>query len=230
MKNSKTALIVGASRGLGLGLTQELISRGWKVIATERKNDSTSPLRKYAAHKNDLLQIEQVDINEVDSIHTLQKNLAGLKLDLLFINAGIANDPLITVGQTSTEEFHRVMVTNALSPLKAIEALDELVTDTGSIAVMSSGLGSVADNTYGSYEIYRASKAALNTLMRSYAARKGGSRSLFAMSPGWVKTDMGGAEAPLDVKTSTSGIIDTILSNQAPGMRFLDYQNQTVNW
>ena len=230
MKNFKTALIVGASRGLGLGLTQELISRGWKVIATERKNDSTSPLRKYAAHENDLLQIEQVDINEMDSIHTLQKNLSGLKLDLLFINAGIANDPSITVGQTSTEEFHRVMVTNALSPMKAIEALDEMVTDNGSIAVMSSGLGSVGDNTYGSYEIYRASKAALNTLMRSYAARKGGTRSLFAMSPGWVKTDMGGTEAPLDVKTSTSGIIDTILSNQTPGMRFLDYQNQTVNW
>lgn len=230
MKNSKTALIVGASRGLGLGLTQELIERGWSVIATERKNDPSTPLRKYADQKIDSLKIEQVDINEADSIHNLQKNLAGLKLDLLFINAGIANDPSITVGQTSTEEFHRVMMTNALSPLKAIEALDELVTDNGSIAVMSSGLGSVADNTYGSYEIYRASKAALNTLMRSYAARKGGTKSLFAMSPGWVKTDMGGAEAPLDVKTSTSGIIDTILSNQTPGMRFLDYQNQTVNW
>lgn len=229
-KNSKTALIVGASRGLGLGLAQELISRGWNVIATERKNDPKSALRIYAHQKNDNLRIEQVDINEADSIHNLQKNLVGTKLDILFINAGIANDPSETVGQTSTEEFHRVMVTNALSPLKAIEALDELVTENGSIGVMSSGLGSVGDNTYGSYEIYRASKAALNTLMRSYAARKGGNRSLFAISPGWVKTDMGGPEATLDVKTSTSGIVDTILSNQSPGMRFLDYQNQTVNW
>lgn len=226
----KTALIVGASRGLGLGLVQELVERGWNVIATERKNDPKSPLRVYSAKANDNLKIEQVDINEGDSILSLQKNLVGTKLDLLFINAGIANDPTVTVGQTSTEEFHRVMMTNALGPLKTIESLDELVTATGSIGVMSSGLGSVSDNTYGSYEIYRASKAALNTLMRSYAARKGGSRSLFAMSPGWVKTDMGGAEAPLDVKTSTSGIIDTILSNQSPGMRFLDYQNQTVNW
>lgn len=226
----KTALIVGASRGLGLGLVQELVERGWNVIATERKNDPKSPLRVYSAKANHNLKIEQVDINEGDSILSLQKNLVGTKLDLLFINAGIANDPTVTVGQTSTEEFHRVMMTNALGPLKAIESLDELVTSTGSIGVMSSGLGSVSDNTYGSYEIYRASKAALNTLMRSYAARKGGSRSLFAMSPGWVKTDMGGEEAPLDVKTSTSGIIDTILSNQSPGMRFLDYQNQTVNW
>lgn len=229
-KNSKTALIVGASRGLGLGLTQELISRGWNVIATERKNDPKSALRIYANQKNDHLRIEQVDINEGDSIHNLQKNLVGTKLDFLFINAGIANDPSVTVGQTSTEEFNRVMVTNALSPLKAIEALDELVTENGSIGVMSSSLGSVSDNTYGSYEIYRASKAALNTLMRSYAARKGGQRSLFAISPGWVKTDMGGPEATLDVKTSVSGIIDTILNNQNPGMRFLDYQNETVNW
>ena len=229
-QNLKTALIVGASRGLGLGLTQELIGRGWNVIATERVNDPKSALRSYASQKNDQLKIEQVDINEGDSIHNLQKNLAGTKLDLLFINAGIAGDPSETVGQTSTEEFHRVMVTNALSPLKAIEALDELVTENGSIGVMSSGLGSVSDNTYGSFEIYRASKAALNTLMRSYAVRKGGTRSLFAISPGWVKTDMGGTEAPLDVKTSVSGIIDTILSNQTPGMKFLDYQNQTVNW
>lgn len=229
-KNSKTALIVGASRGLGLGLTQELIGRGWSVIATERKNDPASALRKYATQKNDLLKIEQVDINEADSIHNLQKNLVGTKLDFLFINAGVAGDPSETVGQTSTEEFHRVMVTNALGPMKAIEALDELVLTNGSIGVMSSSLGSVADNTYGSYEIYRASKAALNTLMRSYAVRKGGMRSLFAISPGWVKTDMGGPEAPLDVKTSAAGIVDTILNNQTPGMKFLDYQNQIVNW
>lgn len=230
MADSQTALIVGASRGLGLGLTQELISRGWNVIATERKNDPQSPLRIYSKEKKEKLKIEQVDINESDSIHNLQKNLIGTKLNLLFVNAGIANDPSETIGQTSTEEFNRVMVTNALSPLKVIESLDELVTENGSICVMSSGLGSVSDNTYGSYEIYRASKAALNTLMRSYAARKGGSRSLFAISPGWVRTDMGGPEATLDVKTSASGIIDTILKNQNPGMRFLDYQNQTVNW
>lgn len=230
MANSQTALIVGASRGLGLGLTQELISRGWNVVATERSNDPQSPLRIYNSTKNEKLKIEQVDINDADSIHRLQKNLIGTKLNLLFVNAGIANDPSETIGQTSTEVFNRVMVTNALSPMKVIESLDELVTEDGSIAVMSSGLGSVSDNTYGSYEIYRASKAALNTLMRSYAARKGGARSLFAISPGWVRTDMGGPEATLDVKTSASGIVDTILKNQTPGMKFLDYQNQTVNW
>lgn len=230
MANSQTALIVGASRGLGLGLTQELISRGWNVVATERKNDPQSPLRVYAKEKNEKLRIEQVDINDSDSLHNLQKSLIGTRLNLLFVNAGIANDPSETIGQTSTEEFNRVMVTNALSPMKVIEGLDELVVENGSIAVMSSGLGSVSDNTYGSYEIYRASKAALNTLMRSYAARKGGGRSLFAISPGWVRTDMGGPEATLDVKTSASGIVDTILLNQIPGMKFLDYQNQTVNW
>lgn len=230
IKNSKTALIIGASRGLGLGLTKELIGRGWSVIATERKNDPNSGLRMYANQKNEHLKIEQVDINETDSIHNLQKKLVSIRLDFLFINAGVAGNPAETVGQTSSEEFHRVMVTNALSPLKAIEALDELVSESGSIGVMSSSLGSVSDNTYGSFEIYRASKAALNTLMRSYAIRKGGMRSLFAISPGWVKTDMGGAEAPLEVEVSAKGIIDTVLSNQAPGMKFLDYQNQVVNW
>ncbi len=91
--------------------------------------------------------------------------------DLLFVNAGVTNDPQETVGEVSTEEFIRVMVTNALSPMRVIERLEELVPPAGTIAVMSSGLAAVADNEAGGWEVYRGSKAALNTLMRSFAAR-----------------------------------------------------------
>lgn len=229
--SKQTALIVGASRGLGLGLTQELISRGWNVIATERSMDPKSALRTYADQNKENLSIEQVDINETTSIHNLQKNLVGKKLDLLFVNAGVTDDPSKTIAQVSTEEFTRVMMTNALSPMRAIEALDELVNANGSIGVMSSTLGSVSENTGGSYEVYRASKAALNTLMRSYAARKGDKRSLLAMHPGWVKTDMGGPEADIDVKTSAKGLIDTIEKNRnSAGLKFVDYKNTTIGW
>src|SRR6218665_3320611 len=117
----QTALIIGASRGLGLGMTEELVSKGWNVIATERKNDSQSALRVYAKNNNQNLRIEQVDINEENSITNLQKNLVGTKIDFLFINAGVADDPSKTAAQVSTEEFTRLMVTNALSPMRAIE-------------------------------------------------------------------------------------------------------------
>lgn len=227
----QTALIIGASRGLGLGLTQELISKGWNVIATERKNDSQSTLRMFAKDNNQNLRIEQVDINEENSITNLQKNLVGTKLDFLFINAGVTDDTSKTAAQVSPEEFTRVMITNSLSPMKAIEALDELVNEKGTIGVMSSTLGSIAGNTTGSYEVYRASKAALNCLMRSYAARKGDKRSLLAIHPGWVRTDMGGPEATLDVRTSVAGIVETVLKNQnSPGLKFVDYQNTTIAW
>jgi NAD(P)-dependent dehydrogenase (short-subunit alcohol dehydrogenase family) len=97
---------------------------------------------------------------------------------------------------------------------------------------MSSGLGSVADNEAGGWEVYRASKAALNTLMRSYAARhRGDPRGLFLIAPGWVRTDMGGPGAALDVDTSISGVVSTIAAHSGkPGLHYLNYQGKTVRW
>ena len=98
------------------------------------------------------------------------------------------------IANVSTEEFVRVMVTNALSPMRVIEVFKDLVPSTGTIGVMSSGQGSVANNTNGKYEAYRSSKAALNMLMRSVAARHHDDpRTLLLMAPGWVRTAMGGA-------------------------------------
>src|SRR3977135_294885 len=92
-----------------------------------------------------------------------------------------------TIADVSTQEFVRVMVTNALSPMRVIERLHDLVAPTGMIGVMSSGQGSVTNNENGGYEVYRASKAALNTLMRSFAARhRDDKRSFLLMAPGWV--------------------------------------------
>lgn len=240
-QTAKLALVVGASRGLGLGLAREQLRRGWRVIATVRApgRDATvrdpgqrTPLHGLKAEAGDALEIETVDINAPDQVAALRRRLDGRALDLLFVNAGVANDPGETVAQVSTEEFTRVMVTNALSPMRVVEAFADLVRPGGAIAVMSSGLGSVAANTGGGYEVYRASKASLNTLMRSFAARHGdGSRTLLAIAPGWVRTDMGGSSAPLDVETSTRGIADVIAARQGkPGLAYLDYRGETVAW
>jgi NAD(P)-dependent dehydrogenase (short-subunit alcohol dehydrogenase family) len=224
---SNRALIIGASRGLGLGLVQAYLARGWDVTATVRGAAQT-PLH---ALRNKV-RIEAVDINHPDQVLALRERLARDNFDLLFVNAGISLNPNETIGEVSTDTFTEIMTTNALSPMRIVEEFGALVPTTGSIAVMSSGLGSVADNEAGGWEVYRASKAALNTLMRSYAARhRGDPRSFFLIAPGWVRTDMGGPSASLDVETSISGVVSTIAHHAGkPGLHYLNYQGKTVRW
>ena len=230
-RSEGSVLVIGASRGLGLGLAREYLARGWHVVATVRSEARTG-LHELADAADGQLEIEHLDINDAGQLASLGERLSGRRFDVLFVNAGVANDPNETVGEVSTEEFIRVMCTNALSPMRAIEGLGALVPDGGSIAVMSSGLGSVSNNETGGWEVYRASKAALNTLMRSFAARRGESAlSLLVIAPGWVRTDMGGAGASLDVETSMRGVVDTVTQQQGrPGLRYLDYQGRTVRW
>ena len=200
MSNTKsTALIVGASRGLGLALAEEYLSRGWDVVATVRGKARTG-LHDLKDKHGDKIEIETVDIVERYQVSALHERLHGRVFDLLFVNAGVANDPDETIGKVTTDEFVRIMVTNALSPMRVVEMFGDLVSPTGTIGVMSSGLGSVADNEQGGWEIYRGSKAALNTFMRSYAARhRKDRRSLVIIAPGWVRTDMGGPHAALEI-------------------------------
>jgi NAD(P)-dependent dehydrogenase (short-subunit alcohol dehydrogenase family) len=132
----------------------------------------------------------------------------------------------------TTEEFVRVMVTNALSPMRVIEALQDRVSPAGLIGVMSSGQGSVANNAVGMREVYRSSKAALNMFMRSYAARHAADgRPMVLMAPGWVRTDMGGPQGRLSIEESVPKLVKVLLDKRGrPGLEYLDYQGQTVPW
>jgi NAD(P)-dependent dehydrogenase (short-subunit alcohol dehydrogenase family) len=152
------------------------------------------------------------------------------RFDLLFVNAGVSNGPKETVGGVSTEEFTRVMVTNALNPMRVIETFESLLTPTGTIGVMSSGLGSVAHNIAGGWEVYRASKAALNTLMRSFAARHSqDTRALVVIVPGWVRTEMGGPNSTLEIDEIIPRVVDVISGESGkPGLRYLDYRGVEV--
>jgi NAD(P)-dependent dehydrogenase (short-subunit alcohol dehydrogenase family) len=228
---NQTALIIGASRGLGLGLANEYLARGWHVVGTVRGAARTR-LHDLADRHADRLTIETVDINDTEQTQALRGRLARRIFDLLFVNAGVSNGHEETVAQVTTEAFTHVMVTNALSPMRLVEGFQSLVPSTGAIAVMSSGLGSVADNEAGGWEVYRASKAALNTLMRSFAARHAGdTRTFLLIAPGWVRTDMGGPNAHLDVETSMRGVVDTISGRTGqPGLHYVNYQGKTVRW
>ncbi|MFC1431797.1 SDR family NAD(P)-dependent oxidoreductase [Streptacidiphilus sp. N1-3] len=232
-------LLIGASRGLGLALAQEWARDGRHVVATVRGSGRT-PLHDLAdadagsdgGPEPGRIEIETVDVTEPAQVTALRDRLADRTFDLLFVNAGVTNQPEGTVAETSTEEFTRVMVTNALSPLRVIETLQDLVAPGGTIGVMSSGQGSVANNERGGHEVYRGSKAALNTFMRSYAARhEGERRALVLMAPGWVSTDLGGPGARLSIDESIPNVVRTLDAlRDKPGLHYVDYLGRTVAW
>ncbi len=226
----ENVLIIGASRGLGYALATEYLSRGWQVTATVR--GTGTQLHDLAASSAGRLVVETVDITVPEQVAALHQRLAPAAFDLLFVNAGVTNGPGETAADVSTDTFVRLMVTNALSPVRVVEALQDLVTPKGTIAVMSSGQGSVANNNKGGFEIYRASKSALNQLMRSFAARHAGDpHTLLLIAPGWVQTDLGGPGAPLTIDQSIPGVADTIEAQAGQGgLQYLDYRGQTVAW
>jgi NAD(P)-dependent dehydrogenase (short-subunit alcohol dehydrogenase family) len=227
----KTVLLVGASRGLGLAMAEEYLQRGCKVIATGRES-SKDRLFRLAESFPDALEVETLDITAPDQVHGLHARLDGRRIDMLFVNAGVKNDDRETIADVSTDEFIRVMVTNSLSPMRVIETLQDLVPPTGTIGVMSSGQGSLTNNTNANYEVYRGSKAALNMFMRSFAARHHDDpRTLLLMAPGWVRTDMGGPQARLSIEESIPNLINTMEACQGrSGLHYLDYLGRVVPW
>jgi len=229
--SEKRLLLFGASRGLGLAIVEEYLKLGWHVVATARKGSGTA-LHDLLGNADGRLVIEVVDITDPAQVAALHGRLGSQRFDLLFVNAGVKNDDAETIADVSTEDFVRVMVTNALSPMRVVEAFQDLVPSTGTIAIMSSGQGSVSNNENGGYEVYRASKAALNTLMRSFAARhQGDPRTLLLLAPGWVRTDMGGPKGRLSIQDSIPNLVKVIEAQEGKGrLQYLDYLGRAVPW
>lgn len=228
----RTTLLVGASRGLGLAMANELVKKGWHVVGTVQGNGRTELHDLADAHPNQIT-IEPLDVTEPDQIAKLHDRLSGRALDMLFVNAGTANrNATETIAQVPTDEFVRVMLTNALGVMRAVEGFANLVSATGLIGVMSSGQGSIANNTEGGFEVYRGSKAALNQYMRSYAARRADDpRAMVLMAPGWIRTELGGPNAPFSVEETIPQVVDTLLAQQGiAGLRFIDRHGETVQW
>lgn len=226
-----TILLIGVSRGLGHALAVEFLEKGWNVVGTVREG-SQKLLHELADKYNGLVDIETLDICQPDQIQALDKRLSGKIFDILFVNAGTTNhDQTQKIGDVSTEEFVHVMVTNALSPMRVVERLAHHVAPNGLIGVMSSGQGSISNNETGQREVYRGTKAALNMYMRSFAARQAPSRPMVVMAPGWVKTELGGANARLTIEESIPSLTNVLIAKQErPGLEYLDYLGRTVPW
>jgi NAD(P)-dependent dehydrogenase (short-subunit alcohol dehydrogenase family) len=220
----RDVLIVGASRGLGRAIAEAYGDRGARVVGTVRTPDSEPPSGA---------ETERLDVTDPAQLAALRARLDGRRFDLLFVVAGVSLAPRWQAGaETSDDDFDTVMRTNVLGVMRTVEALQDLVDPAGTIAVMSSGQGSVANNTSGGFEVYRASKAALNQLFRSYAARHADdARSLLLLAPGWVQTGMGGPGAPLTIDESVPALLDTIDRRRGvAGLAYLDRNGDTVAW
>ncbi|AHF79240.1 Short-chain dehydrogenase/reductase SDR (plasmid) [Sodalis praecaptivus] len=229
----KTVLLVGASRGLGYAMAVEFLKHGWNIVGTVRDKHAKTLLHELAGQYGDRVRIEELDICDAVQLNALQNQLTGAVFEMLFVNAGTTNkDPTQTIGDVSTEEFIEVMLTNSLAPMRVIESLENYVSASGLIGVMSSGQGSISNNETGQRELYRGSKAALNMFMRSFAARQSGNgRALAVMAPGWIRTALGGPEAPLTIEDAIPSLVSVLLEKQGkPGLEYLDYRGRTVPW
>ena len=227
----RSILIVGASRGLGCAMAAEFAGRGWSVVGTVRGPDT--PLHSLAAERPASVEVETLDLTDHDQIRSLQDRLSGRRFDVVFVNGGIVNrTPSDTLADVSTDEFTQVMVTNVLGAMRAVEALGALARQGGVIGAMSSGQGSIANNANGVNDVYRASKAALNQAMASYAGRHADAgRATVLMAPGWIRTELGGANAPFSVEEAMPQIVDVLVAQQdAPGLRFLDRNGKAMPW
>jgi len=229
---NRRVLLIGASRGLGEAIVETYVDRGAHVVATAR-SDGPSPLRDFGRANGATVEIERVDITVRHQITALRERLEGRAFDLLFVVAGISLAAQDEIGaDIDTHDFERMMDTNVLGVMRTVEALQDLVEPAGTIAVMSSGQGSVSGNTTGGFEVYRATKSALNQMFRSYAARHvGEQRALLLMAPGWVKTELGGPDAMLEISDSIPPLVETIDAQRGvPGLQYLDRGGKTVAW
>lgn len=224
MENTKHALIIGASRGLGLGLANTLAERGWQVTATTRNT-----LPECHAAINWLT----LDINDAAQRSTVKQSLNDKQFEVIFVNAGVFGPAHQDLKQTSDEEMLSLFITNTISPVRCAAELQPLLAaDSGILALMSSQLGSLNENPSGAYPLYSASKAALNMLSHQLRESTDPQRqTLLCVHPGWVQTDMGGSDATLTVSQSVNGLADQLDKWRGKGgHHYIDYAGNQLAW
>ncbi len=224
-----TLLITGANRGIGLELTKRYAAEGWTVIATCREPQSATALKALRG-----VTVEALEVTDYAAVDALAAKYSGTAIDLLLNNAGIYGnrDGALTVSDFDT--YLEVLRVNSVAPMKlALAFLPHLKATKGGakIATISSRMGSISETRGGSYA-YRASKAAINAGMRNLALDlKSSGISCITLHPGWVKTDMGGAGADIDVATSATGLKTVIdgLTLKDTG-KFYNYDGGEIPW
>ncbi len=234
-----TVLITGSNRGLGLEFTRQYCQAGWQVLAACR-NPAAAPELAALAAQFPALELHPLDVADFAAIDRLAKSLAGRPIDVLLNNAGVFGprsvadqDPRQTFGAMDYEIWSEVLRVNLMAPMKMSEALIANVAASAQkkIVAISSVEGSIERSRGGIYA-YRTSKAALNMLMRSLG-RDLAVRGIVTASfcPGWIRTRMGGANAPLEAPPSIAGLRQVIdgLTPETSG-RFWLWSGENLPW
>jgi NAD(P)-dependent dehydrogenase (short-subunit alcohol dehydrogenase family) len=229
-----STLITGANRGLGLEFARQYLADGWHVYAACRDPDSASELRRLADASGHKLQILALDVTDPASVKTAAAELDGKATDLLLNNAGVMGDRGQTIGNIDYEAWAKVLEANTMGPMRVSEAFVDHVarSERKLIVTLTSGMGSLADNTSGGSIAYRSSKAAVNMVMRSLAidlAPRG--ITCVVVNPGWVQTDMGGPHAtltPAESVTMLRRFIETL--GPAQSGKFFNYDGREYAW
>jgi NAD(P)-dependent dehydrogenase (short-subunit alcohol dehydrogenase family) len=232
MSDRPLALVVGATRGIGLGVVKEFLSRDWDLIATARQPSGAAVLAGVAKAHPGRVDIAALDMNDPARIDGFAATLKGRTLDAALINAGVYGPDHQSASQVTAEEIGALIFTNAVAPIRlARHILGNIRRDSGVLAFTSSAMGSVTLNQGGA-ELYRTSKAALNLLTRGLQSEMGGRRlTLLTLHPGWVRTDMGGPHAAVSVEDSARGLVDMIVRQKGRHRHaFLDYTGAEVAW
>lgn len=226
MAQQSKALVIGASRGIGLAVVQAFAGEGWQVTATHR---SGIP----AQGNQPGISWHPLDMTESAAVEQLVSQLAGETFDVILINAGIYGPAHQTLSKSDNQELAQLFLTNAVAPVRSAEILLPLLSkQKGVLAITSTQLASLNENPRAEMPLYSASKAALNMLSRILAedveAQAG---TLVMLHPGWVKTDMGGEAAPLTAEESAEGIVRQLTAWQGRGgHHYIDYTGKTLQW
>lgn len=220
-----TVFIIGASRGIGHNLAQQYLQQGWRVLASARQADACAALQALGA------EAHQLDVTDGAACQALATTLDGVKLDVAILNAGVYGPRQDDF--PVQEEFDAVMHTNVLAAMRLLPILAPAVCAAhGKLAVLSSHMGSLSERGSPNGTMYRASKAALNSVLIDTALRFGAhGATCAALHPGWVRTEMGGPGADLSPEESASGIRATLAALASSGTAvFINYDGKPIGW
>jgi NAD(P)-dependent dehydrogenase (short-subunit alcohol dehydrogenase family) len=223
----RTVLITGANRGIGLELARQYSDAGWRVIGTARNPESARELSAAGA------DVVQLDVTKQSSVERLALKLSGQPIDMLINNAGI--QPLMwKLDDIDFDEFEKALNVNTIGPVRVTRAVLPNLRSGGirKIVNITTNLSSIAGNTDGGFYGYRESKAALNMFTKSLAAELGPEGFIcIVLHPGWVRTDLGGPNAPLGVEESVQGMRRVIEAlSPADNGSFWTYAGEHMAW
>ncbi len=226
-------VITGANRGIGLEFARQLSGQGHHIIATARHPDRAEALQQLTQAHPDRVRVLTLDASDADSVSALAAKLGEDEVDWLIHNAGVY-PRCGALGELDYDAMRQGFEVNTLGPLRVVEALLPALrrAERGRVALLTSQMGSIADNKSGGAYAYRVSKAALNMAAMSLSRDLAGEDiPVTVLHPGWVQTDMGGANAQITPEQSVGGMIEVItgLTLERTGS-FLSWQGETLPW